>query len=248
MIDQPELVPSTRRSADGCRPTAAGGSIMYRAGFALWLVVSLWIVCASIPAAWGADATSGTSQSDPANSNRAQSDVGNDGAAKDSAAKDDIAKDRAVKAATAKDSAAEERGAKKAGSEDDVAEDDGKVRDITFDDIKFEMEKGTPFERTMLTEKIEKLAGKKIKIRGYMLPSFQQKGIRQFVLVRDNMECCFGPGAALYDCIIIEMAAGKSTQFTVRPIAVEGQFKVKELLGPDGKHLAIYEMVGESVK
>jgi hypothetical protein len=127
-------------------------------------------------------------------------------------------------------------------------EDDGTPKDITFDDLKFEIEKGAPFLRDMLTEKIERMHGKRIRLRGYMLPSFQQRGIRQFVLVRDNMECCFGPGAALYDCVVIEMAPKQSTQFTVRPITVEGIFKIKELKGPDDKHLAIFEMLGESVK
>ena len=125
---------------------------------------------------------------------------------------------------------------------------DDKSQDLTFDDIKFEMKKGAPFKRSMLTDKIEDLDGKDIKIRGYILPSFQQKGIKQFVLVRDNMECCFGPGAALYDCILVEMAPGKSTSFTVRPIAVEGKFSIKEFKGPDGKHLAIYRMEGYSAK
>ncbi len=124
----------------------------------------------------------------------------------------------------------------------------GKPKDITFDDIKFDMEKGAPFTRSMLPEKVEKLAEQPIRIRGYILPSFQQKGIKQFVLVRDNMECCFGPGAALYDCILVEMAPGKSASFTVRPVSVEGKFEVSEFLGPDGKHLAIYRLVGEDVK
>lgn len=125
---------------------------------------------------------------------------------------------------------------------------DPKVRDISFDNIKFEMKKGDPFERKMLTPDIEKLVGSTVKIRGYILPSFQQQGIKQFVLVRDNMECCFGPGAALYDCILVEMEAGKSTSFTVRPVAVQGIFQVSEFKGPDGKHLAIYRMVGHEVK
>lgn len=125
---------------------------------------------------------------------------------------------------------------------------DPKVRDISFDNIKFEMKKGDPFERKMLTAEIEKLVGSTVKIRGYILPSFQQQGIKQFVLVRDNMECCFGPGAALYDCILVEMEAGKSTSFTVRPVAVQGVFEVSEFKGPDGKHLAIYRMVGHEVK
>src|SRR5262245_18747986 len=104
----------------------------------------------------------------------------------------------------------------------------GKLRDVTFDDIKFDIKKGDPFQRSMLTEKIEKLHGSAIRIRGYMLPSFQQKGITQFVLLRDNMECCFGPGAALYDCILVEMADGKSISYTVRPVAVQGKFEVSE--------------------
>ncbi len=129
-----------------------------------------------------------------------------------------------------------------------AAGDEAKSQDVTFDDIKFEIEKGAPFKRTMLTEKIEKLSDSPIKIRGYILPSFQQKGIKQFVLVRDNMECCFGPGAALYDCILVEMSPGKSASFTVRPVSVEGKFEISEFIGPDGKHLAIYRIVGEEVK
>lgn len=123
-----------------------------------------------------------------------------------------------------------------------------KRQDITFDTIKFEMKKGAPFKRKMLTEKIEKLDGQPVKIRGYILPGFQQNGITQFVLVRDNMECCFGPGAALYDCILVEMVKGKSTSFTVRPVTVTGTFSVSEFLDPDGKHLAIYRLEGEEVK
>jgi hypothetical protein len=121
-------------------------------------------------------------------------------------------------------------------------------RSITFDDIKFEMKKGDEFKESMLTDGIRKLADKSISIRGYILPSFQQSGITQFVLVRDNLECCFGPGAALYDCIIVEMAEGASTSFTVRPVTVDGVFSVREFRGPDGKHLAIYHLQGKSVK
>lgn len=123
-----------------------------------------------------------------------------------------------------------------------------KAREITFDHIKFAIKKDARFKRSMLTEKIEKMEGEPVRIRGYILPSFQQEGIEQFVLVRDNMECCFGAGAALYDCILVEMAKGKSASFTVRPVTVEGKFHIREFTGPDGRHLAIYRMVGEKVK
>lgn len=123
-----------------------------------------------------------------------------------------------------------------------------KPKNLTFDGVKFPMKKGDKFKRSMLTKKIEDLDGQRIRIRGYILPSFKQKGIKQFVLVRDNLECCFGPGAALYDCIVVEMAKGKSTSFTVRPVAVEGTFAIRPFKGPDGKHLAVYHLTGLSVK
>lgn len=123
----------------------------------------------------------------------------------------------------------------------------GKTLDLTFDDIKFDIEPDAPFKRDMLPKAIEDLNGQKISIGGYMLPSFQQRDIKQFVLVRDNMECCFGPGAALYDCILIEMD-GRGVDFTVRPVVVEGIFTVKEYKDDSGKHLAIYHMQGTGVR
>ena len=68
------------------------------------------------------------------------------------------------------------------------------------------------------------------------------------MLVRDNMECCFGPAARPDDCIVVEMSGGTTTDFTVRPVTVEGKFSVKQLTDPDGKTLAIYRLDGKSVK
>jgi hypothetical protein len=120
--------------------------------------------------------------------------------------------------------------------------------DKTFDDIRFDIQPGDPFHRDMLPEEIESLAGKRIRIRGYILPTAQKRGIKQFVLVRDNQECCFGPGAALYDCILVEMQGPATAEFSIRPIAVEGTFDIREVKGLDGKHLAIYYLSAESVK
>jgi hypothetical protein len=119
--------------------------------------------------------------------------------------------------------------------------------DKTFDDLRFEMEVGTKFLRSMLTKEIEALDGTKIRIRGFFLPGAQNRGITQFVLVRDNQECCFGPGAALYDCILVDMPVGKTIDYTRVPIAVEGIFNIREFVVA-GKHMAIYQMDAETVK
>ncbi|QDU91092.1 hypothetical protein Pla175_45100 [Pirellulimonas nuda] len=120
--------------------------------------------------------------------------------------------------------------------------------DKSFDDLKFEMAEGERFRLELLTDEIEALEGKSIRIRGYILPPPQKRGLKSFVLVRDNMECCFGPGAALYDCILIEMAPGKTAEFSTRPVSVEGEFAVEVFPGPDDTPLAIYRMTGQRVK
>jgi hypothetical protein len=114
--------------------------------------------------------------------------------------------------------------------------------------IKFEMQKEAPFERSMITPAIEKLGNSKVRIRGYILPSFQQSGLTQFVLVRDNMQCCFGPGAALFDCIVVQMDPGKTGEFTTHPVAVDGVFSIRELRGSENKCLAIYHLDAERVQ
>ena len=121
-------------------------------------------------------------------------------------------------------------------------------REITFDDIKLDMQKGDPFTRDLLPARVTALERRPVRIRGYILPSFQQTGLTQFVLVRDNQECCFGPGAALHDCVVVRMRPGKTANFSIRPVAVAGTFRVDELRGPDGKHLAIYALDGDAVE
>jgi hypothetical protein len=123
-----------------------------------------------------------------------------------------------------------------------------RVVDKTFDDIKFDIQPDAPFDLEMLTPEIEALAGQRVRIRGYILPTPQKHGIKQFVLVRDNQECCFGPGAALYDCVLVEMQPGKVAEFSIRPVAVEGVFGINLVKGPDDKPLAIYRIEGERVR
>ena len=115
--------------------------------------------------------------------------------------------------------------------------------DKTFDDIKFDIEKGGSFERSMLNDQVKQLFGQRIRIRGYIFPTFRSRGIKQFVLVRDNQECCFGPGAALYDCIRVTLKEGTSIEYTRSPVAVEGLFKLEEhFLDPERTVGAVFHL------
>lgn len=123
--------------------------------------------------------------------------------------------------------------------------------EITFDDLKFDIEPDAPFDSSMLTDEIRALDGKVVKLRGYILPStlFRETNIEEFVLVRDNMECCFGPGAALFDCVIVNLVDGVRTNFTTRPVTVTGKFRLKEYKYPDDSgHFAVFNIQGTAVK
>lgn len=122
--------------------------------------------------------------------------------------------------------------------------------EITFDDLKFDIEKGGKFEDKMLTKEIKALNKQPVQLRGYILPNsvYKNTGIDQFVLVRDNMECCFGPGAAIYDCVLVTMEKGKTTDFKIKPVAVRGKFEIEEFKFPDGTLMAIYKMTATEAK
>ena len=117
----------------------------------------------------------------------------------------------------------------------------------TFDDVKFEMELEEPFRRAMLTPQIEKLLGNKVRIRGYIYPTLKKRGLKQFVLVRDNLECCFGPGAALFDCMLVHMRPGKTAEYSIYPVAVEGKLSFEEFKDHEGVTRAIYRLDGDAV-
>ncbi|WP_182868742.1 DUF3299 domain-containing protein [Rhodopirellula sp. JC639] len=130
--------------------------------------------------------------------------------------------------------------------------------EINFDDLKFDIEKDGAFDESMWTKRLKMINGKNVKLRGYILPSstYQNEGFKQFVLVRDNQECCFGPGAALYDCVFVVMVDGNTADFTTRPVTVEGKFvldpetyKYPGGKGPRGAtHMAVFRIEGVSVK
>ncbi|MBL9091026.1 MAG: hypothetical protein JNL96_07360 [Planctomycetaceae bacterium] len=125
----------------------------------------------------------------------------------------------------------------------------GGVLGITFDNLMFPMEKDDPFSESLLTDAVRALFNKRVKIRGFIHPSCPfETGVKNFILVRDDQGCCFGPGALLYDCIIVDMVPGKTTKFSTRPVAVEGILTFREYKDRNGRHEAIFHLDAESVE
>ncbi|MGC3966182.1 MAG: hypothetical protein QM775_02055 [Pirellulales bacterium] len=123
------------------------------------------------------------------------------------------------------------------------------VLPITFDNLMFPMERDDPFSPTLLTDAVRSLFDKRIKVRGFIHPSCPyETGVKSFILVRDDQGCCFGPGALLYDCIMVDMVPGRTTNYSVRPVAVQGVLKFREFKDSKGKHEAIFHLDAEAVE
>lgn len=75
---------------------------------------------------------------------------------------------------------------------------------------------------------LKSLNGAHVRIRGYMRPGFEAEDITEFLFVRDNGECCYGPIPKIYDMIAVELAAGESTDLIEgTPFDVEGSFRIE---------------------
>jgi hypothetical protein len=113
-----------------------------------------------------------------------------------------------------------------------LAADDAKsLRDISFDDLKFDIKPASRFEQSMFTDEIKALDGQPIRIRGVMWPTFQQKGIKEFVLLM-NKECQFGSAKDPVWCNIrVLLDDEESASFTTGPVTVEGELNLDVMKG-----------------
>lgn len=83
------------------------------------------------------------------------------------------------------------------------------------------------------------LNGKRIRLRGFMFPTFVATGITNFGLARDNGICCFVKQPKIYDMIEVSMAEGQSTDYIEnKPFDVEGIFRIE----PDGDDTELFQL------
>lgn len=76
-------------------------------------------------------------------------------------------------------------------------------------------------------EWLKALDGKRIRIRGFMYPTFEATGLRGFTLARDNGICCFVRQPMIYDIIGVDLAEGTTTSYIDnKPFDVEGVFQI----------------------
>jgi len=108
---------------------------------------------------------------------------------------------------------------------------------VSFDDIDLlkvlNMEPVTEDAPSRMPKWLKDLDGKRIRVRGFMFPPFEDEDIRAFTLARDNQICCFGRNPMVYDLVDVFMRKGESSDYIQnRPFDVIGVFHIGDSIIP----------------
>jgi hypothetical protein len=71
------------------------------------------------------------------------------------------------------------------------------------------------------------LDGHDVLLKGYMYPGKQQRDIVQFLLVRDQGDCCFGGNPKITDRVLVQLADPAGVEFSPRLRKIAGRFRVR---------------------
>ncbi|NBW96398.1 MAG: hypothetical protein EBR28_06630 [Planctomycetia bacterium] len=69
--------------------------------------------------------------------------------------------------------------------------------------------------------------GREVLLKGYMYPGKQQRGIVQFLLVRDQGDCCFGGNPKITDRVLVQLRDPAGIDFSPRLLKIAGRFAVR---------------------
>ena len=89
--------------------------------------------------------------------------------------------------------------------------------------------------------------GKRVRLTGYMNGSFEQTGITKFVMRGEYFIPDDGPSMPIWEWVAVEMKPGRSVDFTVSAVEVEGEFSIREWRDDQGEVLVIYSIAADSV-
>ena len=107
--------------------------------------------------------------------------------------------------------------------------------------------KYTP-KKTALPDRVLKMKGQKIQLKGFMLPvDFSGRKVRTFLLSRDQNACCFGIMPAFNEWLFVRMAPNRPADVLMdRPVTVWGVLDVGEEV-KDGQVTSLYRITAEGV-
>jgi len=80
---------------------------------------------------------------------------------------------------------------------------------------------------TAIPETAREFDGRNVLLKGYMYPGKQQQGIVQFLLVRDQGDCCFGGNPKITDRVLVQLRDASGIEFSPRLRKIAGRFAIR---------------------
>jgi hypothetical protein len=128
-------------------------------------------------------------------------------------------------------------------------------QDVSFTALSnFEYELPDPLDATArpdLTQvppTVKALHGKKVAIRGFMLPvEIDQSGVSLFILNGSQDMCYFGAPVRMNEWVLVRMQAPRKVKFTHLPIVVSGRLEVGEELR-NGRVVSLYRLTADAAE
>lgn len=95
---------------------------------------------------------------------------------------------------------------------------------ISYEDLQPDLDKS----RKPVPDTAVALDGKNVFIKGYVYPGRDSEGIREFLLVRDQGDCCFGGQPKITDRIQVKLADPERLTFRSSLHKLAGTFRIKQ--------------------
>jgi hypothetical protein len=93
-----------------------------------------------------------------------------------------------------------------------------------------------------IPDEVVSLKDQKVFLKGYMYPQRQTTGIKQFLLLKDTGECCFGGKPKASDMILVKVNNDSGVNhYELRRVSVGGKFNIEPEVVDDGLE-PVYQM------
>jgi len=86
---------------------------------------------------------------------------------------------------------------------------------------------------TAVPASAQAVAGQQVLLKGYMYPGSRQRGITEFLLCRDQGDCCFGGQPKITDRVLVRLADPVGIAFTQGLVKIAGRFRVEPAGAPE---------------
>ena len=93
-----------------------------------------------------------------------------------------------------------------------------------------------------VSDRARALDGRRVLLKGYALAGRHAQNIKQFVLMRDNMSCCFGGSPKPTDMVAVSLSGDRQWNYSKELLRVAGTFHVEQPVSTDGRRQPLYRL------